>query len=100
MYQSFRPEGRNTLTPISALLYEPDDGEGNLGGSRTFSTISLDYLCQRFHVIQPLKFPIHLHIGIEEVGHLVDFFFHPSRPLSLSPLPLRFLLREVGVDFP
>src|SRR5665647_3146262 len=83
MYQSFRPEGRSTLTLIAALTHEVDDGEGDLGGSRTFFTIIMDYLCQRLHVSQPLKLPIHLHIVMEELVHSVDFFFHPSRPLSL-----------------
>ena len=32
----FSARGRSTLRPLSALLYELDDGGGNLGGSRTF----------------------------------------------------------------
>src|SRR5512139_1494321 len=82
MYQSFQPKGRTTLTPISALLHELDDGGGDHGGSRTFFTMVMDYLCQRLHVIQSLKQPIHLHIGMEKLDHLVDFFFHPSDLLS------------------
>jgi len=42
----------------------------------------MDYLCQRLHVIQSLKQPIHLHVGMEKLPHLVDFFFHPSDLLS------------------
>ncbi len=61
----------------SPLLHKLDDGEGNLVGSRTFSTMIMDYICQRPHVIQPLKLPIHLHIGMEGKQHLVDIFFHP-----------------------
>jgi hypothetical protein len=44
--------------------------------------------------------PIQLHIAMEEFFHSVDFFFHPSRPLSLFLLPLRFLLFEVAPNLP
>jgi hypothetical protein len=75
----------------SALLHELDDGEGDIGGSRTTFTIIVDDLCQRLHVLQPLKLPITLHVGMEEFVHLVDFFFHPSPPLSLLLLSRYFL---------
>jgi len=82
------PRGRNTLRPISAILHVLDDGEGNLGGSGALFTIMMDDLCQRLHVIQSLELPIHLHVGLEELAHLVDFFFHLSRPLSFYLPPL------------
>ena len=52
----------------------------------------MDNLCQRLYVIQPLKLPIHLHLGMEELLYFVDFFFHPSHPLSR--FPLWFLLHD------
>jgi hypothetical protein len=83
---------------MSALLQELNDSEGDLGGSRTFFTTMMDYLCQRLHVLHSLKLTIPLHIATEELVQLVDFFFHPSRPLPLASFPLRFLLQDVGVN--
>lgn len=67
-----RAAGSNPVVPTifspfpscSALFHEPDDGEGDLGGSRTFFAILMDYLRQRLHVLQPLKLPILFHIGM------------------------------------